>query len=112
MATNNGWVNPAAKREFLRVLIESNQNNFGKERILFLYDGHFTNHDYELLKLCWAHDLVPMVIPPHLTHLMNPMDMKGGVFFGIEEKDYERGYQGDAFESDGEQGRPKNRANF
>ena len=35
MATNNGWVNPAAKREFLRVLIESDQNSFGKERILF-----------------------------------------------------------------------------
>ena len=32
MATNNGWVNPAAKREFLRVLIESDQNSFGKKR--------------------------------------------------------------------------------
>jgi len=35
MATNNGWVNPAAKREFLRVLIESDQNSFDKERIIF-----------------------------------------------------------------------------
>ena len=86
MATNNGWVNPAAKREFLRVLIESDQNSFGKKRILFFYDGHFTNHDYELLRLCWAHDLVPMVIPPHLTHLMNPMDMRGGAISGLKKR--------------------------
>jgi len=86
MATNNGWVNPAAKREFLRVLIESDQNSFGKKRILFFYDGHFTNHDYELLKLCWAHDLVPMVLPPHLTHLMNPMDMRKGVISELKKR--------------------------
>ena len=79
MGTNNGRVNPAAKREFVRVLIESDQNNFGKERIISFYDGHFTDQDHELLKLCWAHDLLPMVIPPHLTHLMNPMDMRKGV---------------------------------
>ena len=50
------------------------------------YDGHFTNHDYELLKLCWAHDLVPMVIQLHLTHLMNPMDMRKGVISELKKR--------------------------
>ncbi|CAL6334107.1 unnamed protein product [Bathycoccus prasinos] len=39
MATNNGWANPAAKNAFFRVLIESDQNNIAKEKIIFIYDG-------------------------------------------------------------------------
>jgi hypothetical protein len=85
-STHNGWMNDAAKIAYLRILIESDQNNFGKEKIIFMYDGHFTNHNHELLKLCWAHDLFPMVIPPHLTHLMNPMDMRKGVISGLKKR--------------------------
>jgi len=85
-STHNGWMNDAAKLAYLRIMVDSDQNNFGKEKLIFMYDGHFTNHNYALLERCWAYNLFPMVIPPHLTHLMNPMDMRKGVISGLKKR--------------------------
>jgi hypothetical protein len=49
----------------------------GKYRML-IFDGHGSHLTPEFLDFCWQHHIRPFQLPPHTTHLLQPLDV--GVF--------------------------------
>ena len=47
---------------------------YGKKRLLIL-DGHGSHHTLEFIKYCDDHDINPFAMPPHLTHILQPLDV-------------------------------------
>ena len=46
----------------------------GRRRLLIL-DGHGSHHTIEFIKYCEKHEIVPFGLPPHLTHILQPLDV-------------------------------------
>ncbi|KID93241.1 transposase, partial [Metarhizium majus ARSEF 297] len=46
----------------------------GKHRLLIL-DGHGSHHTLEFIQYCQKHNIVPFALPPHLTHILQPLDV-------------------------------------
>jgi DDE superfamily endonuclease/Tc5 transposase-like DNA-binding protein len=46
----------------------------GMKRLLLL-DGHGSHHTKEFIEYCEYHDIIPFGLPPHTTHLMQPLDV-------------------------------------
>jgi len=84
MKTNNGWINEAAKLAWMKLVVASKDNDVGERPILLLADGHFTNHDTDFHEVCWQSKLFPYVWPGHLTHILQPMDARGGVITNLK----------------------------
>lgn len=42
---------------------------------LLILDGHGSHHTLEFLEYCDTHNIIPFGLPPHLTHLLQPLDM-------------------------------------
>ena len=53
----------------------------GEWRMLIL-DGHGSHLTMEFMDYCWDHKIVPFLLPPHLTHLLQPCDV--GIFQPIK----------------------------
>ena len=43
--------------------------------ILLIWDGYNSHTDYEVRDWCWRHHIVPFTLPPHATHLLQPLDV-------------------------------------
>ena len=46
----------------------------GEYRLLLL-DGHESHGTFEFIQYCWDHKIVPFRLPPHSTHLTQPLDL-------------------------------------
>jgi len=46
------------------------------EYYLLLMDGHDSHKIYEFIQFCKKHYIIPYPFPPHLTHLLQPLDGK------------------------------------
>lgn len=46
----------------------------GLYRLLIL-DGHGSHHTIQFLQFCDDHKIIPFAMPPHLTHLLQPLDV-------------------------------------
>ena len=86
METHNGWINDNAKLAWLKILIQSEDNDVGQYPILLLADGHFTNHNTDFHELCWDNNLFPYTWPGHLTQLLQLMDARQGVITNFRKK--------------------------
>jgi hypothetical protein len=53
------------------------QTKEGNYRML-IFDGHGSHLSQEFLDFCWQHRIRPFLLPPHTTHLLQPLDV--GVF--------------------------------
>jgi hypothetical protein len=53
----------------------------GKYRML-IFDGHGSHLTQEFLDYCWLHHIRPFQLPPHTTHLLQPLDV--GVFQSLK----------------------------
>lgn len=49
----------------------------GKYRML-IFDGHSSHLSLDFLDFCWKYHIRPFLLPPHTTHLLQPLDV--GVF--------------------------------
>lgn len=49
-------------------------SSIGSKRLLIL-DGHGSHHTIEFIEYCEAHGIIPFAMPPHLTHLLQPLDV-------------------------------------
>ena len=43
--------------------------------VMLIFDGHETHMNYEVRQLALKHDIVIAKIPPHTTHLLQPLDL-------------------------------------
>ena len=46
----------------------------GLKRLLIL-DGHSSHHTIEFIEFCESHKIILFAMPPHLTHLLQPLDV-------------------------------------
>jgi hypothetical protein len=46
----------------------------GHKRLLIV-DGHGSQHMLEFIEFCDSHDIIPVGMPPYLTHLFQPLDV-------------------------------------
>ncbi|CBQ70083.1 related to transposase [Sporisorium reilianum SRZ2] len=42
---------------------------------LLLLDGHGSHVSSNFINVCWARNIAPMCFPPHVTHIMQPLDV-------------------------------------
>ena len=52
-------------------------NTVGRYRLL-IFDGHGSHVTQNFVDFCWEHQIQPYLLIPHLTHLLQPLDV--GVF--------------------------------
>lgn len=46
-----------------------------RRKRLLLLDGHGSHCTYEFIEFCDQHDIIPFYLPPHSTHLLQPLDL-------------------------------------
>lgn len=46
----------------------------GKYRLILL-DGHTTHYGYKFLRTCAEHNIIPVVLPPHTAHALQPVNV-------------------------------------
>jgi hypothetical protein len=54
----------------------------GGYRLLIL-DGHGSHVTFEFIEFCWKEKIVPLCLPPHATHYLQPLDV--GIFRPLAE---------------------------
>ena len=88
-ASTNGWSNNDFGLAWLKKIFEpgTREQAGGKKRML-LVDGHSSHVNLKFLDWCDQHQIVVMILPPHSTHRLQPLDV--GLFsplavaYGIE----------------------------
>jgi len=72
-ATKRGWMEtPVFYNYFRKNLVEQ----FGNRRpILLIYDGHSTHVGIDLIKEAMAEGIVILKLPPHSSHILQPLDI-------------------------------------
>ena len=58
-------------RHFHEHTVKSTQ---GQKRLLIL-DGHGSHHTIEFVRYCDGQSIIPFGLPPHLTHILQPLDV-------------------------------------
>ena len=85
MMTQSGWSNSEVflcymKTHFLKYAMGRNQ----EDTTLVLYDGHKSHISIELIEWAKANSIVLFVLPPHCSHILQPMDV--GCFGPFQKK--------------------------
>jgi hypothetical protein len=71
----SGYSNDEISLEWLKHFDRhTTKSAIGKYRLLIL-DGHGSHHTYEFIRYCEANNIIPFGLPPHLTHLLQPLDV-------------------------------------
>jgi hypothetical protein len=74
----NGWTNNLIALEWLKHFDRHTApRKQGKYRLL-LFDGHTSHVSFDFIQFCDLHDIVALCLPPHATHILQPLDV--GIF--------------------------------
>jgi DDE superfamily endonuclease len=38
-------------------------------------DGHISHTNIKFMEFCWKYKIIPIYLPPHLTHFLQPLDL-------------------------------------
>lgn len=81
-ASERGWMETKLFFNWFKDVFLS---NIGNERpVLLLYDGHSTHISTNLIRLAQQNDVTIVKLPPHTTHVLQPLDV--AVFKGLKQK--------------------------
>lgn len=81
-ATTNGWMETEV---FQRYFEKSFLPAVGPRRpVLLIYDGHISHIDLRLIQLAIENNIVILKLPPHSSHLLQPLDLS--VFKSLKTK--------------------------
>lgn len=70
-----GYTNDQISFRWLQHFEEySKAKSYGGWRLLIL-DGHGSHHTIEFIQFCEDHNIIPFGLPPHTTHLLQPLDV-------------------------------------
>jgi hypothetical protein len=73
--TSNGWTTNEIGMEWVRHFEEFTAlRKVGVYRLLVL-DGHESHHSVEFEEYCKEHNIVTLCMPPHSSHLLQPLDV-------------------------------------
>ncbi|KAJ3454531.1 hypothetical protein MRS44_013131 [Fusarium solani] len=83
----NGWTDNELGLEWLKHFDRCTKTrSVGRYRLLIL-DGHESHHSLEFEKYCQANKIVTLCMPPHSSHLLQPLDVG---YFSLLKKAYGR----------------------
>jgi hypothetical protein len=72
---DTGYTNDELTLRWLKHFDEhTSKQQVGSKRLLIL-DGHGSHHTRQFIQYCDDHGIVPFGLPPHLTHLLQPLDV-------------------------------------
>ncbi len=73
--SDTGYTNDELSLHWLKHFDEhSKKAQKGVKRLLIL-DGHGSHHTYQFIRYYNTHDIIPFSLPPHLTHILQPLDV-------------------------------------
>jgi hypothetical protein len=73
----NGWTDNELGLEWIEKCFEP-ETRCGDEYRLLLLDGHASHITTKVIRFCVESKIIPLCLPPHTTHLLQPLDV--GVF--------------------------------
>lgn len=77
----NGWTDHDIAVEWIRHFGEyTAPRTAGKYRLLIL-DGHSSHVSLRFVEYCDQHKIIPLCLPPHWTHVLQPLDV--GIFSAL-----------------------------
>jgi hypothetical protein len=83
----NGWTDNELGLEWLKHFDRyTKTRSVGRYRLLIL-DGHESHHSLEFEKYCQANKIVTLFMPPHSSHLLQPLDVG---YFSLLKRAYGR----------------------
>lgn len=74
--SQNGWIDNVIGLDWLKncFIPSTSSHNVGKFRLLIL-DGHDSHLTPEFDQICKKHDIIPLCMPAHASHLLQPLDV-------------------------------------
>jgi hypothetical protein len=78
--SDNGWTDNEIGLEWLKKCFEP-ETRCGDEYRLLILDGHASHISTKAIKFCVASKIIPLCLPPHTTHLLQPLDV--GIFAAL-----------------------------
>lgn len=72
--SENGWTDNEIGLAWLSKVFHPETVKIGGRRLL-LIDGHASHVSVEFIEFCWAVNIVPLCLPPHTTHYLQPLDV-------------------------------------
>jgi hypothetical protein len=88
--TENGWSNQEVGMEWLRHFERHTQRTRSPEHLsgddgnnndsirgyrMLIMDGHSSHVNLKFVQFCEDHKIIPICLPPHSTHLLQPLDL-------------------------------------
>jgi 4-hydroxybenzoate polyprenyltransferase len=75
-ATDNGWTTDSTALEWLqKIFIPLTTPSEPKEQRLLIMDGHGSHETDEFMFLCYEHNIHVIYLPPHTSHVLQPLDI-------------------------------------
>ena len=84
--SKNGWTDNSHGLTWVRECFNPQTVHLGRRRLL-LIDGHASHVSVDFIEYCWSVDIVPLCLPPHTTHFLQPLDVG---CFGPLDKAYKK----------------------
>jgi hypothetical protein len=72
--SENGWTDNQLGLWWLQEVFHPETKDLGGRRLL-LIDGHSSHVSVEFIEFCWSVAVVPLCLPPHTTHYLQPLDV-------------------------------------
>jgi hypothetical protein len=73
--SDNGWTTNKNEVAWLKHFIAHTNNRIVGARRLLVFDGHESHHSLEFQELCQANNIYTLCMPPHSSHLLQPLDV-------------------------------------
>jgi hypothetical protein len=74
--SNKGWTSHSHAFEWISTLFEpETRPESDAERRLLILDGHSSHLTASFIRFCMEHSIDLMVLPPHATHVLQPLDV-------------------------------------
>ena len=76
--TKTGYTNQFLSLEWLKHWNKHTEKKKKGIWRMLIFDGHRSHLSNDFLFYCWEHKVIPFLLPPHTTHLLQPLDV--GIF--------------------------------
>ena len=74
--SDSGWSNATIFKKYLEEhFLKYVQGHEDGKHVLVLYDGHSSHVGVPLIEWARDHRIILMVLPPHSSHLLQPLDV-------------------------------------
>ena len=78
----NGWTDNEIGLEWIKQCFEpETQCDDDSEYRLLILDGHASHVTTKVIRFCVDHKIILLCLPPHTTHLLQPLDV--GIFAAL-----------------------------